>query len=260
VTLDVEAADGARRRLDIESKVTELPRMMDYGAVIRELQLYERPPLAEDIVSRTREVLVLRLGWFAQRSDIDRAMAGARKAGTLILDLRGNPGGREDGLVRLVGHVFDRRMTIATIRRRRETRSLESKPVGRPFTGALFVLINSRSASSSEIFARLVQLERRGVVLGDRSAGAVMRSMTHDLTTAFRANPYGLSITDADVVMPDGSRLEGHGVRPDSLVLPSAADLAAGRDPVLALALTMAGSPTDADRAGKLMPRRDETR
>jgi C-terminal processing protease CtpA/Prc len=203
-------------------------------------------------------VLILRLGWFGDPSDMDQAMNHARKMGTLILDLRGNGGGREDGLVRLAGHVFDRHVVIATVHRRHETRAVESKPVGHPFTGPLFVLIDSRSGSSSEIFARLVQLEGRGVVLGDRSAGAVMRSRVHELTTAFGANPYGLTITDADVIMPDGSRLEGRGVRPDSLVLPGAADLAAGRDPVLALALTMAGYPKDAAQAGTLLPRRGE--
>lgn len=60
---------------------------------------------------------------------------------------------------------------------------------------------------------------------------------------------YGVSITNADVIMPDGTRLEGRGVTPDALVLPTAADLAAGSDPVLAMALTMAGYPTDAARA-----------
>jgi carboxyl-terminal processing protease len=256
VTFDVEAADGARRTLDVQSKVTELPSRIDLQAVFREIEMSERPVIAEFTLSSMKDVLVLRLERFADPPDMDRVMAHARKVGTLILDLRSNPGGLEDGLVRLAGHVFDRRVLIATIHRRRETRAVESKPVGHPFTGALFVLIDSGSASAAELFAHLVQLEGRGVVLGDRSAGAVMRSRMHRLTTAFGANRYGLSITDADMIMRDGTRLEGRGVRPDSLVLPTPADLAAGRDPVLAMALTMAGHPTDAAQAGTLLPRR----
>jgi carboxyl-terminal processing protease len=97
--------------------------------------------------------------------------------------------------------------------------------------------------------------------VGDRSAGAVMRTMAYDLVTGTSiVTLYGLSVTDADVIMPDGTRLEGRGVEPDSLVLPSAADLAAGRDPVPAMALTMAGYPTDAARAGALLPRRGDDR
>jgi carboxyl-terminal processing protease len=260
VTFDVEAPDGARRTLDIQSKVTERPRVIDLLTYIRELELAEREPFAEG-TTNGKDVLILRLGWFGDRSDMDRVMARARKVGTLILDLRHNPGGLEQGLVRLVGHVFDRRVIIDTVHRRRETRTIESKPVGHPFTGALFVLIDSRSASSSELFARLVQLEGRGVVLGDRSAGAVMRSRAFDLVTGTSAlTVYGMSITDADIIMRDGMRLEGRGVQPDSLLLPTAADLAAGRDPVLAKALTMAGYPTDAAQAGTLLPRRGEDR
>jgi len=83
-----------------------------------------------------------------------------------------------------------------------------------------------------------------------------MRSRTYRLITGMSTIIfYQLSIADADVIMPDGTRLEGRGVQPDALVLPSGADLAAGRDPVLAIALTMAGRPMDATRASALLRR-----
>jgi C-terminal processing protease CtpA/Prc len=67
---------------------------------------------------------------------------------------------------------------------------------------------------------------------------------------------YGVSVTDADLVMADGGRLEGVGVLPDELILPTASDLAAGRDPVLARALTLAGAPLGAAEAGALLKTR----
>jgi C-terminal processing protease CtpA/Prc len=67
---------------------------------------------------------------------------------------------------------------------------------------------------------------------------------------------HGLSpadaITDADLTMTDGKSLEKVGVTPDELVLPSAADLAAGRDPLLARVVQLAGGKMSPETAGQL--------
>jgi len=253
----VESPDGSRRTLDLQAKVTKGPSVIDPLNYIRDIENTERQ-WRDEFVRIGDKILIARLASFGDRDEIDRAMGRARGAGTLILDLRGNSGGLERGLVRLVEQVFDRRIVVGTIRRRRETRAVESKPVGRPFAGKLYVLIDSRSASAAEMFAHLVQLEGRGMVVGDRSAGLVMRSKGYPLSIGANTQIfYGLTVTDADVIMSDGTRLEKRGVQPDALILPTAADLAAGRDPVLAAALTFAGHPMDAARAGTLLRRRE---
>jgi hypothetical protein len=66
---------------------------------------------------------------------------------------------------------------------------------------------------------------------------------------------YGVAVTDADIVMPDGGRLEQIGVVPDLPVLPTGSDLATGRDPALALAIGLGGPRIGADSAGRLFPR-----
>lgn len=54
--------------------------------------------------------------------------------------------------------------------------------------------------------------------------------------------------------MSDGGVLEGKGVVPDETVLPTAEDLASGRDPALARAVKLAGIESTPEAAGKLFP------
>jgi C-terminal processing protease CtpA/Prc len=106
------------------------------------------------------------------------------------------------------------------------------------------------------MYARLLQIEKRAVVIGDRTAGAVMTSRMFPHTVGIgRIAFYGTSITVGDVRMSDGSSLEHVGVTPDIVMIPTAADLAARRDPVLARAIAEAGGQMSPDDAGRLYGR-----
>jgi C-terminal processing protease CtpA/Prc len=174
----------------------------------------------------------------------------------LILDLRGNPGGYIVTLERLAGYFFDHDVKIADLKGRKEMKPMLAKTHGKGFfEGKLIVLVDSKSASCSEIFARLVQLEKRGVVIGDRTAGAVMqaRSFGHEVGTTTVIG-YGASITNADVIMADGKSVEHVGVKPDELMLLTGADLAAHRDPLVERAAVLAGVSVDPAKAGMFFP------
>ncbi|HUL73477.1 MAG TPA: S41 family peptidase [Vicinamibacterales bacterium] len=194
--------------------------------------------------------------FFAEDAEIDRLFSEARKHAGLVLDLRGNPGGRVDTLVRMVGNLFDRDVAVATRMARADQKKVVAPTRGRvAYAGKVVVLIDSRSASAAEVLSRVIQLEHRGTVIGDRSAGAVMEAIGYPFRLGNDALLYyAFSVTDADVIMTDGHSLERAGVTPDETRLPSPRDLAAGRDPVLSYAAHLAGLELDPVAAGKLFP------
>jgi len=189
-------------------------------------------------------------------SEVDHLFGIARKHKALVLDLRGDPGGYIDTLARMVGSVLEHDVKIADRKGRKELKpQLAKSRGGNAFTGKLIVLVDSSSASAAELFARVVQLEHRGTVLGDHSSGSVMEAHHYPCSQGADTKVfYGFSITDADLIMADGNSLEHVGVTPDEIMLPTAQDLAAGRDPVLARAAELAGIPLEPVAAGKLFP------
>jgi len=195
-------------------------------------------------------------GFYFDEGQMDEMIKKAKKHKALIVDLRGNSGGSVETLKWFLGGIFDKEVKVGD----RVTRD-DSKPMvarskrQNAFSGKLIVLVDSKSASASELFARVVQLEKRGFVVGDKTAGAVMESKRYSYkhgadTVVF----YGASITDADLIMTDGKSLEHTGVTPDELLLPTAPDLASGRDPVMAHAVGLCGSNITPEAAGALFP------
>jgi len=268
VHMVITKPDGKQQELDVMTKVTQQKRVLDLTGTSNQVDMNNFIRDEEDAEhdrrdsSRTVEVgddlLVWKMSAFELTDgEVDDLMAKARKHKSLVLDLRGNGGGAETTLLRMLGNIFDHDVKVGDIKRRKEIRPLVAKTRGgdNVFKGNLVVLVDSLSGSAAELFARVVQLEKRGTVLGDRSAGAVMRARFYSHqsgvdTVAF----FGASVTDADMVMTDGKSLEHVGVEPDQPALPTAADMATRRDPVLAQAASLAGVKLDPEKAGSFFP------
>lgn len=257
--------DGNKLPLDVMAKIKAGKRVMDLTGSDGGGDIFDliRKQQNEDRLNRHRylefgdDLLVWKMPAFdLDKPKVDEMVGKSKKRKALILDLRGNGGGYEDTLLRLISNLFDRDIKVGDVKRRKETKPVTAKTRGADvFSGKLIVLLDSESGSAAELLARVVQLEKRGTVIGDRSAGAVMRSRTyqHDLGVDVVIY-YAASITDADIIMADGKSLERVGVVPDELKLPTAADLATKRDPVLAYAASLAGVNITPEKAGTLFP------
>lgn len=242
-------------KLRERKKVFDLTDTIDFNVFRRELE--DEARMIEHKLVELGDVGIWRMPAFdLSEDDVDNGVNKAKKFKTLILDLRRNGGGDEKTMLRLIGNLFDRDITVGNIKRRKEEKPLVAKTRGDGgFKNNLIVLIDSESASAAEVVARVVQLEKRGTVLGDRTSGKVMRSRLypHQMgidTVVF----YGVSVTDADVIMSDGKSLEGVGVSPDEMLLPTSEDLRAQKDSVLSRAAAAAGTKLDPAEAGKFFP------
>jgi C-terminal processing protease CtpA/Prc len=191
-----------------------------------------------------------------EEAQVDQIIERARKRKALILDLRGNGGGAESTMLRLVGGLFDRDLQVGELRRRNEAKPLVAKTRGaNAFKGQLVVLVDSDTGSAAEVLARVVQLEKRGTVIGDKTSGSVRRGRPYDHQVgAGIVYAYGALVTDAELLLADGHSLEGVGVTPDELMLPRAADLASQKDPVLARAAELVGLQLSPEKAGAIFP------
>ena len=262
VNVEVQSPGDQPRQLELKAKIQpgkkvfDLTDTIDLNAYWRDLE--DEARLNDHrAIEVNKDIVIWKMPQFDLTPDgVDERVDKIKKYKTLILDLRRNGGGLVETLQRLVGNIFDRDITIGNLKLRKESKPMLAKTRGDSgYKGQVFVLVDSESGSASEVLARVVQLEKRGTVLGDRTYGKVMRSRLypHQIgleTVIF----YGVSVTDADIIMGDGKSLEGTGVSPDEVLLPTAEDLRSQKDPVLARAVAIAGGTLDPVDAGKMFP------
>jgi carboxyl-terminal processing protease len=259
--LTLAESSGQPRQLEVLAEVKTsavLKYFLDQGAnqSMRDREA-QHHSLRARYFEKGNELLLVKIPQFAfSAEETDNVIANMRKHKGVVLDLRGNPGGFTDTLDRLLGGMFQYDQKIGDRIDRGSTEPVIA--TGRhhdAFTGRFAVLIDGQSASASEIFARVIQLERRGFVLGDRSAGMVMESKFYPHQVSVdSAIFYGAQITRADLVMTDGKSLEHVGVEPDILILPTTGDLANNEDPAMAKAAGLVGGKLSPEEAGTAFP------
>lgn len=170
------------------------------------------------------------------------ALDSFRDAPGLILDLRRNRGGDGASLGATAGFFFDRKTLFERRMSRKQVSASERDGhhtketlvrVGRPgeqvFAGPLVILLSEFSASATEVFAAGMQDTGRATLVGSQTCGCVL-GITHD-----RVMKGGgvLEISEILWFSPKGRKLEGQGVIPDRIAVPTIASLSEKRDVVL---------------------------
>jgi carboxyl-terminal processing protease len=260
----VQSPGDQPRRVDFHASARQGKKALDllsdtggdYYDLLRESQEYERinehrlKGFGDDLYIWKMPEFNLSVG------QVNELMGKANKYKTLIIDVRGNSGGYVDTLLQVIGNLFDHDVKVGDRKKRKETKAMIAKTRGHDiFGGQVIVLVDNGSASAAELLSRVIQLEKRGTVIGDHSAGAVMEAKRYPFALGEgNVTFYSASITDADIIMIDGASLEHIGVTPDKVLLPTGADLRDQLDPVLAYAASLAGVKMEPKEAGALFP------
>jgi carboxyl-terminal processing protease len=168
---------------------------------------------------------------------LGRQLQGLSPDVDVVLDLRGNPGGRLLEADAVLACFLPRDQTWAT-RTGRNGRAVTMRVSQRcgdlraPATNDLAVLVDGASRSAAELTPAALQEAGRAVVVGERTGGAVLIAQDTDLPDGGR-----LTLSRADFITRGGVRLEKTGVTPDVVAERTLEDRRAGRDPVLTAAV-----------------------
>jgi carboxyl-terminal processing protease len=154
----------------------------------------------------------------------------------LILDLRGNPGGIMDEVVKIADTLMGEGLIVYTENRqgKRVEEFSDKEKLGLP----LVVLVDEGSASASEILAGAIQDSGTGVLVGTTTFGKAL------VQTVQRMNDgSAIKMTTAQYYTPKGRSIQGKGIQPDYVVeLPEdgvIGEYKQGKDPQLAKAVEL---------------------
>ncbi len=145
--------------------------------------------------------------------ELQNAVRHLEKCGTLaalVLDLRDNPGGMLDEAIIMTDLFVPEGVEICSQNRMGEVFKvhLAQQPIAIDLP--LVVLVNSRSASASEILAAALQRYQRGHIIGQTTYGKGSVQTTYSL-----GDGSGLKITTSRYLSATGHEIEEVGIEPD---------------------------------------------
>jgi carboxyl-terminal processing protease len=164
----------------------------------------------------------IRIAQFQEKTDDDLSAAfeslkkgnGGKLRG-LVLDLRNDPGGLLDQAVRVADHFLEEgKLIVYTEGREKDAKMRFTARKGdKEPAYPVVILINSGSASASEIVAGALQDHNRAVIMGTQSFGKGSVQTIIPLS-----DNSGLRLTTARYFTPSGRSIQAKGISPDIIV------------------------------------------
>lgn len=146
-----------------------------------------------------------------QYKDALQALEDAGMQG-LVIDLRDNPGGVLDTVVKMLDYTLPDGLIVYTENKsgkRTEYKGTDGYELDIPIA----VLVNGNSASASEIFAGAMQDYDKGEIIGTQTFGKGIVQTIKPLTDGS-----AIKLTTAKYYTPNGQNIHGQGVTPDITV------------------------------------------
>jgi carboxyl-terminal processing protease len=171
-----------------------------------------------DVPSVTYEmrgsVAYIRIFFFSERTDeeLSPVLAGLRQAGAtgIIIDLRSNPGGLVDTVVKVASHFIDRGVVLYLVDNAGSETSYPVKPSNVTTKLPMVLLTDNYSASGSEVLSGARQDYGRGVVAGTKTFGKGSADRWYELSDGS-----AIYLTTSRWLTPNRRLIEGKGIEPD---------------------------------------------
>ena len=198
VVLSLAAPGQSPRQLSVRRRVVEVPSIDQVS-----------------ILDSHNGVGYFKLTCFQKTTarDLDTALWKLHREGmkSLVVDVRGNPGGLLVSAVEVVDRFVERGIIVSTRGRIAQEDFTYSAHEQGKWQMPLVVIVDQDSASAAEIFAGAIRDHHRGAIVGVRSfgKGSVQGIFPLDDTNA------GMRLTTAKFYSPKGNPYSGIGVEPD---------------------------------------------
>lgn len=160
-----------------------------------------------------------------KRADVDlqQALTQAREQGAVavVLDLRGDGGGRPDVVARMAQMFLGSRSPWRTQQKDKIVPVQPASDVSTAWDGPLAVLVDGQTAGGAEMFTAALQDYGRALIVGNRTAAKGNIETFVDLNRFLTAMHPGLTdigalrMSTMGVFRASGESISGHGVTPD---------------------------------------------